>query len=65
MEAVAVGAAAVACVAVWSRYLERRDARRHAWRLELVTARGVAVKSEDVESLKVRVGRLELKGVSR
>jgi hypothetical protein len=57
--------AAVACVALWVRYLERRDRLRHAWRLELVQARGIATKSEDVESLKVRVGRLELKGVSR
>ena len=65
MEAVAVSAAAVVCVVLWLHYLERRDALRHAWRLELVTARGVATKSEDVEALKVRVGRLELKGVSR
>ena len=49
----------------WLRFVERRDVRRYEQRTELLRLRGVAAKSEDVETLKQRVARLELKGVSR
>lgn len=64
MAAVAIAIGAVVALVLWTRYLERRDARRHAWRLELLAARAAAWKADEFEGLKSRLQRLELK-VSR
>lgn len=69
-----VTAAAVSVVVVagallglrwWLEALAAREARRHAWRMELATTKAAAWKAEALEELRQRVARMELRGVSR
>lgn len=63
-----VMAAAVAVIGAlvalrwWLAYLESRETRRHAWRLELVQTKAAAWKAEALEELRQRLARLELRG---
>ena len=63
MAAVTLVVGLVAALILWTRYLERRDARRHGWRLELLQARAAAWKADEVEALKQRLQKLELRGM--
>lgn len=42
-------------------YAAQRDATRHGWRMELVKARADAWKADNLDELRQRVQRLELK----
>jgi len=53
---------ALVALALWTRYLERRESLRHAWRSELVSLRAAAWKADTIEELRQRLQRLELKG---
>lgn len=63
-----VMAAAVAVIGAlvglrwWLSFLDGREARRHAWRLELVQTKAAAWKADALEELRQRLARLELRG---
>lgn len=72
MEALSLSVAlvlvAVTLAVVAERYMRhqyQREAQRHAWRIQLQQARGVAFKADELEALKQRVQKLELKGLTR
>lgn len=48
---------------LYTRRQREREAQRHAWRVEVLTKRGEALKADDVAKLDERVRRLEHKGL--
>lgn len=57
----AAGGTALAALALWIHHLESVAILRHSWRKELVEVRASAWKADDVEHLRQRVQRLELR----
>ena len=66
MEALTAAVVMVGAVLLADRVMSHRERlaeRKHAWRVELVQLRADAFKADDIETLKQRVQRLELKGM--
>ena len=58
--------AALVAIEQWIRFLDRRDVRRHAQRTQLLELRAAAWKADELDALKQRLQRVELRqGMSR
>ena len=59
-EALIVAVAALAALALWLRFVERRDARRFEQRASFLQLRSAAVDAKSLEVIQQRLARLEL-----